>query len=193
MAMPREHIKFSDRVKREALKRQKFGCALCGERIDEPGEKGAVNHKYGERSEGHHVVPNKVGGPATEENCVVLCRACHSNVHLGGRTQNVEIYADFGLTEKTRKATPQQITKVGKEFYKNYNGSRTKRSTKKAKLAIRKIKANTANFRPSLWQGRPMASFVFRDGCRLTLMHNRRPYGPDYKAVALPLSYRGIQ
>ena len=42
------------------------------------------------------VVPHKMGGPITVENCVILCWSCHSNAHQGGRWRDVSIYDDIG-------------------------------------------------------------------------------------------------
>jgi len=85
------------------LARQKNRCASCYSVITEIGEKGMVDHKFGERAEGHHVIPHKLGGPITEPNCVVLCRACHLNAHQGGRWRDVSIYADVvGLPMQRR-------------------------------------------------------------------------------------------
>ena len=41
------------------------------------------------------MIPHKLGGPITVENCVVLCRACHLSAHQGGFWADVSIYDDL--------------------------------------------------------------------------------------------------
>jgi hypothetical protein len=66
--------------------------------------------------EGHHVIPHKMGGPITLENCVVLCRSCHLSVHQGGRWRDTSIYSDT-----MKHPMPQRIAKVAAE-YPHYRG-----------------------------------------------------------------------
>jgi 5-methylcytosine-specific restriction endonuclease McrA len=75
---------FSETTKREALGRQRFRCGSCGLDISEPGNAGRSSHAFGEGAQAHHVRHVKLGGPASVENCVVLCQACHYTAHEGG-------------------------------------------------------------------------------------------------------------
>jgi hypothetical protein len=50
------------------------------------------------------------------DNCVVLCHACHSSAHQGGRWQDVSIYDDLATLPMTQK-----IEKVASE-YPHYRG-----------------------------------------------------------------------
>jgi hypothetical protein len=80
------------------------------------GEGGQASHEFGERAEGHHVIPHKMGGPISVENCVVLCRSCHLNAHQGGRWRDISIYADLA-----RLSMPQRISKIAAS-YPHYRG-----------------------------------------------------------------------
>jgi HNH endonuclease/Integrase core domain len=100
--------RFPTSIQRQALVRQKFLCASCGTRISALGDSGKQSHQFGERAEGHHVIPHKLGGPITPENCVVLCRACHTSAHQGGRWSDTSIYAD--LSESAGKSLPRSPT-----------------------------------------------------------------------------------
>ncbi len=72
---------FSESTKRRAFFRQWNHCAHCGRSLVN-----VVDHA-------HHVVPNQVGRPghpgdawiSGEDNCVMLCDACHTRVHQDGR------------------------------------------------------------------------------------------------------------
>ncbi len=55
-----------------ARMRQLGHCALCNENLDWMEENA------------HHIHPNALGGPDRAENCVVLCRTCHTRVHNDG-------------------------------------------------------------------------------------------------------------
>jgi hypothetical protein len=114
--MSSDHQRFSADTQRQALKRQKSRCASCGEKITEIGEAGQMDHKFGERAEGHHVIPHKMGGPITVENCVVLCRACHLSAHQGGRWRDVSIYSDIAHLTMAKK-----IAKIA-ALYPHYRG-----------------------------------------------------------------------
>jgi hypothetical protein len=95
LTLPRSN--FPRSMQREALKRQEGSCASCGEPITDIGEKGQSQHPFGERAEGHHLIPHKspMNGPISLENCVVLCRACHMNAHQGGHWRDTSIYNDI--------------------------------------------------------------------------------------------------
>lgn len=93
--MASDHMNFSPAVQRQALDRQKGRCASCRTRIFEIGRAGQAEHTFGEGAEGHHVIPHKLGGPLSVENCVVLCRSCHLNAHQGGRWRDASIYEDL--------------------------------------------------------------------------------------------------
>jgi hypothetical protein len=84
--------------------------------ITEIGEAGAADHRFGERAEGHHVIPHKMGGLLTVDNCVVLCRSCHLNAHQGGRWRDVSIYDDVAKLSMAAK-----IAKIAAE-YPHYKG-----------------------------------------------------------------------
>jgi predicted restriction endonuclease len=86
---------FDDATKWKALARQKYHCGSCGTRIVAVGEAGKTDHKFGERAEAHHLIPNKQHGPATVANCVVLCRSCHYSAHRGGDWRDISMYADI--------------------------------------------------------------------------------------------------
>ena len=114
--MSASHMRFPAAMQMQALTRQKFRCAGCGTRITAIGEAARESHKFGERAEGHHVIPHKMGGPITVENCVVLCQACHLNAHQGGRWRDVAIYADVGMLPM-----PKKIAKIA-ALYPHYRG-----------------------------------------------------------------------
>ena len=71
---------FTDTVKRSVFFREWNLCAHCG--------KSLVN----EWDNAHHVLPNQTGSAGneadewlrSEENCVMLCDACHGRVHENG-------------------------------------------------------------------------------------------------------------
>jgi 5-methylcytosine-specific restriction endonuclease McrA len=84
-------------MQKMALSRQKYRCVSCGTRGSEIGQAGRLTHLFGEGTEGDHVIPHKMGGPITGENCVVLCRACHISVHQGGRWLDASIYNDLNM------------------------------------------------------------------------------------------------
>lgn len=97
---------FSDATKRRALERQGSLCASCGTKIDAPGVAGQAKHKFGEWSEGHHLIPAKAGGGNDTENCVVLCRACHMSAHAGGAWSDISMYRDlrnFSMSAKINR------------------------------------------------------------------------------------------
>jgi HNH endonuclease len=111
-----DHMRFPASVQMQALARQKFHCASCRTRITAVGEAGQGIHKFGERAEGHHLIPHKMGGPITVDNCVVLCRACHLNAHQGGLWRDVSIYVDVA-----KVPMPQRIAKIAR-LYPHYSG-----------------------------------------------------------------------
>ncbi len=113
------HQNFPPHVQRLALARQKNLCASCGHVIHAIGEAGSEAHEYGERAEGHHVIPHKMGGPITVENCVVLCRSCHLSAHQGGRWRDISIYQGIQAPP-----TPQDIAKIA-ALYPFYAGPRS--------------------------------------------------------------------
>ena len=114
--MSSDHMRFPAGIQREALTRQRFHCASCGTHITAIGEAGQENHNFGERAEGHHLIPHKMGGPITKDNCVVLCRACHYSAHQGGRWRDISIYRDTA-----RLSMKQKIAKIA-DLYPHYNG-----------------------------------------------------------------------
>jgi HNH endonuclease len=114
--MPLDHLNFPPSIQVLALGRQRHRCASCGTKIASIGRAGQATHKFGEGAEGHHVIPHKMGGPITVENCVVLCRACHLNAHQGGRWRDISIYADVAALPMAQK-----IATIAKE-YPHYRG-----------------------------------------------------------------------
>lgn len=66
-------MRFPDTIKRQARARQRDKCAVCGENLDWIEEFA------------HHLHPDALGGPATLDNCAMLCRDCHHRVHYDGR------------------------------------------------------------------------------------------------------------
>jgi HNH endonuclease len=54
------------------------------ERQSSPLGKRPDLHKFGEWGEAHHIRHANVGGDASLENCVVICRSCHYSAHGGG-------------------------------------------------------------------------------------------------------------
>ena len=110
------HAPFPAGVQQKALERQRRRCASCRTPITGLGRSGAMQHKYGEGAEAHHVIPHKLHGPLTAENCVILCRACHLNAHQGGRFADVSIYDDLkNLT------MPEKIARIA-ALYPHYQG-----------------------------------------------------------------------
>jgi 5-methylcytosine-specific restriction endonuclease McrA len=75
---------FSLATQKLALARQKNLCASCGTPISELGQAGRAKHQYGEGVQAHHVKHIKFGGTNDVSNCVIICDACHYNVHEGG-------------------------------------------------------------------------------------------------------------
>jgi predicted restriction endonuclease len=114
--MPSDHMRFPASVQTKALVRQRYRCASCGLHISAIGEAGVSDHKYQERAEGHHLIPHKMAGPITVDNCVVLCRACHSNAHQGGRWRDISIYDDIAKLPMTN-----MIAKIA-ALYPHYHG-----------------------------------------------------------------------
>ena|ERR1700722_8131853 len=113
--MASDHVPFPKGVQKQALARQRFRCASCKEPILDIGEGFKSGHRYGEGAEAHHVIPNKMGGPISVENCVVICRSCHMNAHQGSRWRDTSIYSDLrgSMIEKIRKIA---------SLYPHYNG-----------------------------------------------------------------------
>src|SRR4051794_24186756 len=95
------HTRFPASIQTRALMRQRYHCASCGLRISAIGEAGMDKHEHGERAEGHHLIPHKMAGPITVDNCVVMCRACHSNAHQAGRWGDISIYDDLAKLPMT--------------------------------------------------------------------------------------------
>jgi HNH endonuclease len=114
--MTDSHAPFPKPVQKEALERQRRRCASCRTIITGLGRSGAQQHVFGEGVEAHHVIPHKLGGPLTPENCVIICRACHLSAHQGGRFADVSIYNDLkNLT------MPAKIARIA-ALYPHYRG-----------------------------------------------------------------------
>jgi hypothetical protein len=112
--MPTAHVSFPPSIQNQALARQRFRCAACGTSIIAIGQAGQAAHPFGEPAEGHHVIPHKMGGPISVENCVVICRSCHLSAHQGGQWRDISIYADLA-----RLAMHNKIRKIAK-LYRHY-------------------------------------------------------------------------
>ena len=114
--MTDSHAPFPKPVQKEALERQRRRCASCRTIITGLGRSGAQQHVFGEGVEAHHVIPHKLGGPLTPENCVIICRACHLSAHQGGWFADVSIYNDLkSLT------MPAKIARIA-ALYPHYRG-----------------------------------------------------------------------
>jgi hypothetical protein len=92
---PGPHANFPTRIQSDALKRQKKICACCGTKITGIGEAGRRGHEFGEGAKAHHVIPHKLNGPLTLENCVIICGSCHYSAHVGGNWRDTTIYNDL--------------------------------------------------------------------------------------------------
>ena len=110
------HLPFPRPVQEAALSRQKGRCASCGSRISGLGRSGTEQHRFGESVEAHHVIPHKLGGPLTFENCVIICRACHLSAHQGGRFADVSIYNDL-----KNLPMPAKVARIA-VLYPHYKG-----------------------------------------------------------------------
>ena len=78
---------FTKSTKRDAFLRANGDCELCGMKLK-------VNE-----AEYHHRIEAFIGGEATLENCVVLCRSCHA---LATKKRRSEI-------DKTRRLSDQRM------------------------------------------------------------------------------------
>lgn len=114
--MAANHQSFDFDTKLEALGRQNFRCASCGARISISGKR-LVSDEFGEEVHGHHMIPHKMGGPVTVDNCVVLCRSCHYSAHLGGHWRNIAFYDDFKYFPMKIKI--KEVAKLYKYYGKN--------------------------------------------------------------------------
>ena len=118
---------FPPGIQRQALDRQRHVCASCGELLKHLGEEAREHNPFGDRAEAHHVIPCKPiiphtqGGPATVENCVVLCRTCHYSAHQGGVWGDVSIYKDVAKLPMNLR-----IAKIA-ALYPFYNGKTGRR------------------------------------------------------------------
>jgi hypothetical protein len=57
-----------------------------------------------------------MGGPITEEKCVLLCRSCRRNARKGGRWRDIAIYKDI-----SKLAVAVQVAKIA-ALYPHYLG-----------------------------------------------------------------------
>lgn len=62
--------KFSKTQKKRALKSSDGVCSVCKCRLNMS------------TAEPHHIIPVSMGGDTTDENCSILCRDCHVEIHL---------------------------------------------------------------------------------------------------------------
>lgn len=114
--MADDHQNFPPHIQRQALQRQRHRCASCGTPVTAIGQGGVERHRFGEGAQAHHVVPHKMGGPLTLNNCVVVCRSCHYSAHQGGLWRDISIYADID-----RPPTDAQIARIA-ALYPHYGG-----------------------------------------------------------------------
>ena len=101
---------FSRAVRRDAFLRANGDCELCG-----------IKLKVGE-AEYHHRIEAYLGGEATLENCVVLCRSCHA---LATKARHPEIDKTRRLADK-RMGIRRKSTMPGSKrskFKKRMNGT----------------------------------------------------------------------
>lgn len=89
---------FTDTTKQKALERQKNKCASCGTKISALGEAGKSSHRFGERTEAHHMKHCQQGGTSDLSNCVIICKACHYNVH-GGNYRNKDSHLETSSSD----------------------------------------------------------------------------------------------
>ncbi|MBN9063007.1 MAG: hypothetical protein BGP06_08955 [Rhizobiales bacterium 65-9] len=115
-------IPFSPQTQAAALKRQGYVCASCGSRIWVAGRRGAASHRFGEGSEGHHVIPFEgMNGPNSVENCVVLCKSCHNSAHQGGRFADIDVYSDLpGHKKRVSPAVMAEMIESVADDYPHY-------------------------------------------------------------------------
>jgi 5-methylcytosine-specific restriction endonuclease McrA len=66
-------MKFSQRTRDAARRRQRGRCAVCGRNLRSLWE------------EAHHLYPDSLGGRDEPSNCAILCDTCHTHVHYEGR------------------------------------------------------------------------------------------------------------
>ena len=76
---------FSETMQLAALQRQQGRCASCGTAIKVPAKAGTSVPEFIEGAGGHHMIPEKLKGPTTIENCIGLCKACRNSVYRGGQ------------------------------------------------------------------------------------------------------------
>jgi 5-methylcytosine-specific restriction enzyme A len=96
---------FSKAVRRDAFLRANGECGVCG-----------VKLKVGE-AEYHHRIEAYLGGEATLENCVVLCRSCHA---LATKTRHPAI-------DKTRRISDKRMGIRRKSTMPGSRGTKYKR------------------------------------------------------------------
>ncbi len=63
-------------LKRYIMARERGRCRLCGKRCSY----GAAS--IATKADPHHIIFQSAGGEDTRENCLVLCRSCHDDVHI---------------------------------------------------------------------------------------------------------------
>lgn len=90
--MSRVGYEFPQGVRIEALIRQRFRCAACGEDVLWLGQAAAESHCYGEGAQAHHM---RMGEAPTLDNCVILCESCHYLAHFGGRYREKLVSTSF--------------------------------------------------------------------------------------------------
>ena len=96
---------FTKSTKRDAFLRANGDCEICGMKLK-------VNE-----AEYHHRIEAYLGGPATLENCVVLCRSCHA---LATKARHPEI-------DKTRRLSDRRMGIRRKSTMPGSRGTKYKR------------------------------------------------------------------
>jgi 5-methylcytosine-specific restriction endonuclease McrA len=103
---------FTDKVKKQILKRDNYSCVVC-----KLGKK--------EKAELHidHVTPRDRGGPSTLENGQTLCSRCNFlKKNMSMNSLGKKIFDD--LLKKSMKNKNKEMIKIAKEFlalFKKYN------------------------------------------------------------------------
>lgn len=91
---------FSEKLKEEVKRQAHFKCCLCRQEW--------ATHV-------HHIIPEKGGGPDTEENAAPLCARCH-NLYGGNPEMRNFIRQDrdfwYGLCDKSSPPNPQLIREI---------------------------------------------------------------------------------
>ena len=121
---------FSEPVKLKVKRRARFKCCVC-QQFD---------------VQAHHIIPEKDGGPDTEDNAAPLCAHCH-NVY-GANPDKIKLIRevrDWWYGECDKLSTPPE---TGEELRERWKNAATKQdvadAVKKLTFVIQDIAANPA-------------------------------------------------